>query len=164
MKKSFFLLLVLCVVAPVEAQDRRFGLGVVVGEPTGISAKYWTSNSEALSFGVGWYARHAAWIRRFDGYYYYYTGTRFHIHADYLWHDFDAIRSAERFPLYYGVGARLETGGMESPAAGVRGVFGIAWMPRSTPLDVFVEIAPTILLAPSPGVGIGAGLGVRYFF
>jgi hypothetical protein len=36
------------------AQERNFGLGVIVGEPTGLSAKLWTSNTGALDFGLGW--------------------------------------------------------------------------------------------------------------
>jgi hypothetical protein len=141
--------------------ERRFGLGLIVGEPTGISAKYWTSGKNALAFGVGWQGGSVVRVRRFDGWYY--TGTRFHFHTDYLWHDFNAIRSTERFPLYYGVGALLATGGVDPGVFGVRGVFGIAWLPRA-PLDVFLEIAPTLQIAPGTWLGFGAGLGVRYFF
>jgi hypothetical protein len=35
------------------AQERRFGLGVILGEPTGISAKLWISPVNALDFGLG---------------------------------------------------------------------------------------------------------------
>ena len=159
MKKTFFFLLVALVVAHSQAQDRRFGLGVILGDPTGISAKYWTTGTNALAFGVGWSSQ-AIVVRRDIVY----SSTRFEMHADYLWHAFDAIRSSERFPLFYGVGARLETGGVESPTLGVRGVFGIAWLPHNTSLDVFIEVAPTLQLAPSTGIGVGVGFGSRYFF
>jgi len=36
------------------AQERGFGLGVIIGEPTGISAKLWTSPVNAFDFGLGW--------------------------------------------------------------------------------------------------------------
>jgi len=36
------------------AQSNGFGLGVILGEPTGISAKYWTSSSTAFDFIVGY--------------------------------------------------------------------------------------------------------------
>ncbi len=39
------------------AQDRDFGIGVIIGEPTGISAKLWTSPVNALDFGLGWSVR-----------------------------------------------------------------------------------------------------------
>lgn len=132
----------------------------MLGEPTGISAKYWTSGTNAFAFGVGWYDE--AIVRGRFGYYY--AGTRFHAHADYLWHDFGVIHSSERFPLFYGVGGRMETGGVESPNVGVRGVVGIAWLPHATPLDVFFEVAPTLQVAPSTTFGVGVGLGSRYFF
>jgi len=160
MRKYLFLSMLVIFTASAYAQDRHFGLGVVFGEPTGISAKYWTRENNALSFGLGWYPQTV--VRRFG--YYYYTDTRFHIHADYLWHDFNAIRSSERFPLYYGVGAEVESGGIPDPGVGVRGVFGIAWMPHNASLDVFLEVAPTLFLSPPAGFGIGLGLGSRYFF
>jgi len=140
----------------VNAQERRFGLGIILGEPTGISAKLWTSNRTALDFGLGW-SLGGDRISKYDGYY---TGeSRVHFHMDYLWHSFDAIRSSERFPLYYGVGGRINTG------AGYKSsVLGILWLPRRTPIDVFFELVPALQLAPSTGFGIDAGLGVRYFF
>jgi hypothetical protein len=146
--------------AYASGQERHFGLGVVVGEPTGISAKYWTTPSNALTFGVGWYHQAVVWV---GPHRYYYAGTRLHIHADYLWHSFEAIQSTERFPLHYGIGARLETGNAFPGSFGVRGVVGLSWLPRGTPLDVFLELAPTLFLAPSTGIGMGAGIGVRYF-
>ena len=36
------------------AQQKGFGLGVVLGEPTGISAKYWLTSGGALDFGLGY--------------------------------------------------------------------------------------------------------------
>jgi hypothetical protein len=39
------------------AQDRAFGLGVMIGEPTGVSAKLWTSAANAFDFGLGWSIR-----------------------------------------------------------------------------------------------------------
>ena len=145
----------------VNAQERRFGLGIILGEPTGISAKLWTSNRTALDFGLGW-SLGGDRISKYDGYY---TGeSRVHFHMDYLWHSFDAIRSSERFPLYYGVGGRINTGAGYKSSAAVRGVLGILWLPRRTPIDVFFELVPALQLAPSTGFGIDAGLGVRYFF
>ena len=42
------------VVQRSAAQERDLGLGVIIGEPTGISAKLWTSPVNALDFGLGW--------------------------------------------------------------------------------------------------------------
>jgi hypothetical protein len=49
----------------------------------------------------------------------------------------------------------LETGGFESGSFGVRGVpVGSPWLPRSTLLDVFLEVAPTVLLTPAARAGM----------
>ena len=138
-----------------SAQDRNFGLGLMVGEPTGLSAKLWTSGDNALAFGLGWSTYHP----RFDE-----SGTRIHIHMDYLWHSFDAIRSEERFVWHYGLGGRFKNIGGDSGSFAVRGVGGISWIPRQTPIDVFLELAPSFEITPSAGFGLDAALGARYYF
>jgi hypothetical protein len=83
---------------------------------------------------------------------------------DYLWHAWNAITSEERFPLYYGIGGRINTGAGYNSSAAVRGVLGIAWVPHETPIDIFLELVPSLQLTSSTGFGIDAGFGVRYFF
>jgi hypothetical protein len=144
-----------------QAQSRRFGLGVIFGEPTGLSSKLWLSNSNALVFGIGW-SVHGYRFNGFDSEYN--RTTRTHIHVDYLWHSFNAISSSREFPLYYGIGGRINSGPEYSGSIAARGVIGIAWLPRSTPLDIFIEIVPTLLLVNSTGIGIEAGIGARFFF
>ncbi len=145
---------------PVAAQDHGFGLGVIFGEPTGLSAKLWTSKDNAFDFGFG--VSLGGDRIKYKGSYDR-TG-RIHFHMDYLWHAFNAISSTERFPLYYGIGGRFNSGGGYDGSIGIRGVFGIAWFPHSTPIDVFFELVPVFQVTPLAGLGIDAGLGVRYFF
>ena len=83
---------------------------------------------------------------------------------DYLWHAFEAIHSSERFPLYYGFGGRVNTGAGYDGSLAIRGVFGIVWMPHHTPIDVFLELVPSLQLTSSTGFGFDAGIGARYFF
>jgi hypothetical protein len=155
---TFFLFLF---AAGTIAQERHFGLGVILGEPTGISAKLWVSSATAFDFGLGW-SFGGDRISRYNGGYD--GGNRVHLHMDYLWHWFDAIHSSERFPLYAGVGGRINTGAGYGSSAAVRGVFGIAWLPHKVPIDVFLELVPALQVVPSVGFGIDAGLGARYFF
>lgn len=143
------------------AQNRKFGIGFIVGEPTGISSKYWTSNANALAFGLGWS------IDDYRIYGYnpdYHNASRLHLHVDYLWHSFRAIKSNGEFPLFYGIGGRINSGPAYSASFGVRGIFGIAWSPRSAPIDVYFETVPTLFLITSTGFGIDAALGARYYF
>ncbi len=165
MKKNLLfglaLVIMMILVKPISAQDSGFGLGLIIGEPTGLSAKLWTSRDNAFDFGLG-VSVGGDRISRHD---YYYDGkSRVHFHMDYLWHSFNAISSTERFPLYYGIGGRFNSGGGYDGSFGIRGVFGIAWFPHATPIDVFVELVPVLQLTTSVGFGIDAGLGIRYFF
>lgn len=134
------------------AQQRPFGLGVIIGEPTGISAKLWTSSINALDFGLGWSVYN-------DN-----SGNRIHFHTDYVWHSFNAIRSSQQFPLYYGIGGRFNGGPDWKSSLAVRGVMGIIWLPGGTPFDLFLEVAPSLQLTPSTGFALDAAIGVRYFF
>jgi len=164
MKHSCYAVIALCLFLVVQgsvAQDRGFGLGVIFGEPTGISAKLWTSSVNALDFGLGWSVGGDR-IGNYKGTYD--RGSRIHFHMDYLWHAFEAIRSSERFPLYYGVGGRINSGAGYDESVAIRGVFGIAWLPHNTPIDVFLEVVPSLQLISSTGFNIDGGIGVRYFF
>ena len=170
MKRFYLTAIAVCLLLGAQesiAQQREygvgnnFGLGLIIGEPTGVSAKLWTSSSTAFDFGLGW-SMGGDRIGRYDGFYD--GGSRVHFHMDYLWHSFEAIRSTERFPLYYGIGGRLNSGAGYRSSAAVRGVFGIAWLPRETLIDVFLEIVPSLQLSPSSGFGMDAGIGARYFF
>ncbi|MFO7448274.1 MAG: hypothetical protein R6W90_18085, partial [Ignavibacteriaceae bacterium] len=152
--------LMLILAKPVSAQDSGFGMGLILGEPTGLSAKLWTSGDNAFDFGLG--VSLGGDRIKYQGEYN--NGSRVHFHMDYLWHAFNAISSTEKFPLYYGLGGRFNSGGGYDGSFGIRGVFGIAWFPRSTPLDVFIELVPVFQVTPLTGLGIDAGLGVRYFF
>jgi len=164
MKRSCCAIITLCLFLAVQgsvAQDSGFGLGVIIGEPTGLSAKLWTSHVNAFDFGLGWSIggdRIGNYKGNYNG------GSRVHFHMDYLWHAFDAIHSSERFPLYYGFGGRMNSGAGYDGSLAVRGVFGIAWMPHKTPIDVFLELVPSLQLTSSTGFGIDAGIGARYFF
>ena len=164
MKHIGFAVIALCLFFAVQesvAQESGFGLGAIIGEPTGISAKLWTSSVNAFDFGLGWSIgvdRIGRYKGNYDG------GRRVHFHMDYLWHSFDAIHSSERFPLYYGFGGRMNSGAGYDGSVAVRGVFGIAWLPHNTPIDVFLELVPSLQLTSSTGFGLDAGIGVRYFF
>ena len=47
---------------------------------------------------------------------------------------------------------------------GVRVVGGFAFWPRNTPLDIFVEVAPVVDLAPATDLSANGGIGIRFFF
>jgi len=145
---AFFLLFLFFVSLSLQAQDKGFGLGIIAGEPTGVSVKQWVSGRTAFDLGLAWSFRHSGF---------------FHLHADYLWHFPEAIESTERLILYAGIGGRF--GARKDDALlGVRIVGGLAYWPRSAPIDIFVEIAPVMDLVPATELSSNGGIGIRFFF
>lgn len=156
----FMSLLACCFQARLSyAQDHGFGLGVIVGEPTGISGKLWIGERSALDFGFG---------LSVGGDRLFYDGnnkfTRVHVHADYLYHFFDVINAGIRVPLYFGTGPRLNFAGDYGTSFGWRGVGGIAWIVKKVPIDIFLEAAPTFQVGHDTGLALEGGLGLRYYF
>ena len=145
---SLVLLVSLCA-GSSSAQRKGFGLGVIVGEPTGISLKSWLTGTTAIDAAVAWsFARESS----------------FHIHADYLIHAYDEFDTNESVPLYYGIGGRLKTSNGGDARLGLRGVIGIGYLFREAPIDLFFEVAPILDVAPSTELSINGGFGARYFF
>lgn len=156
--KRYYLLFALVLLLSTQftnAQTKNFGLGVMLGEPTGISAKLWTANNNALAFGLGWSTYHP----RYDE-----SGSHVHFHMDYLWHSFDSIRSEEKFAFHYGIGGRFKDRGGDNGSLAIRGVGGLNWYPKDVPIDLFLELAPSLELTPSTGFGIDGALGARFYF
>lgn len=153
MKKIIFpaaVLMFLVLNVSNKAQDKGFGVGVIIGQPTGFSAKNWINSVNAIDFGLGFsFAK---------------DDNRVHIHSDYLWHNYSLIQSTERFALYYGPGLKLRTGKSNDAELGVRGVLGLEWLSQRIPLDVFIEVAPVFNFVPGTGFKMDAGFGARYYF
>jgi hypothetical protein len=130
------------------AKGRDFGLGVIIGEPTGISFKYWNDAASAIDGAVAW---------SFG------DESAFHLHADYLLHAFEVIKVSQgALPLYYGIGVRLKL--QKKDNMGIRIPFGIAYHFKNAPLDVFFEIVPVLELIPSTELSFNGAFGLRYYF
>jgi len=132
----------------VFAQGSGFGLGAVFGEPTGLSAKLWTSETTAVDAALAW---------SFAGFGY------LHIHADFLLHKFDLISVSEgKLPLYFGIGAYMNFA--SDLGMGILVPLGIAYHFDSAPLEIFAEITPGLSLLPGTDFYFGGGIGIRYYF
>lgn len=134
----------------LKAQDKGFGLGLMIGEPTGFSGKYWVSNDNAFDFGLAY-----SFVQKFSA---------LSMHADYLYHAFDVIKSDYRLPVYYGFGARIRFVNNSDNSLGARGVVGIAWLSEKLPIDVFFEVVPVFNIIPSTSLNLDIALGARYYF
>jgi len=136
------------------AQSSGFGLGVIVGEPTGLSAKLWQTRRTAVDFAAAWS---------------FVDDSAFHLHVDFVWHRFDLIRVDEgQLPLYFGLGGRVkfrDDDNDDSDAEiGIRFPVGLDYLFASVPFDAFIEVVPILDVAPDSDVTLNASIGFRYWF
>ena len=145
---AFVLLISVMICCAAQAQDEGFGLGIIIGEPTGISGKLWTGSRTAFDGAVAWsFEKEAA----------------LHLHGDWLWHYFGPVRAGRgRWNLYYGIGGRMKF--EDDGRAGLRVPFGFGYLFGSAPVDFFWEIVPLLDLAPETDFTLNAAIGIRYFF
>jgi hypothetical protein len=125
------------------------GIGIVIGDPTGITYKSWFNSKNAFDVAAAWT------VERNDA---------FHIHASFLHHNNDFFNpNRGRMPLYFGVGGRLKIREDRSNV-GVRIPLGTEYLFQGIPVGIFLEVAPIVDLVPSSNFDINSGIGVRYYF
>ena len=134
----------------MDGMAGKFGAGLVVGEPTGPTVKYWLNDTMAIDGTFGWSLR---------------DDDRFYVNVDFLWHNFDLIPvTSGRAPVYFGVGPSIEFRHNEDNRFGVRAPIGVSYMLDNKPLDVFVEFAPILDFSPGLRGDFNPGIGVRFWF
>ncbi len=147
-KALVFLWVFLLLMASAIEGRNGWGIGVIIGEPTGISLKIWNSRTTAIDAA-------AAWSFKDEG--------KLHLHMDYLLHNFKLFKARHgKLPLYYGIGGRVKF--EKEIRVGVRFPLGICYILRDTPIDIFFEIVPLLDLTPETDFNFNASIGLRYFF
>jgi hypothetical protein len=144
--------------------NKTFGLGIMFGNPTGLSGKYYLGADTALDFGVGAYYGYGRYYRR-----------GLHIHGDFLWHPV-VLASPDPFelPLYFGVGVRIlehdrffGDGRYRRTHVGIRGPIGILMDFNRVPIDIFFELALVLDFITGDRYSyfdLNAAVGFRYYF
>ena len=141
-------LLGVMILAGVAAAQGNFGLGIILGEPTGVSAKLWLTERTAIDAAAAWSFSDEAAL---------------HLHADYLFHNFDLISVEKgRLPVHFGIGGRVKF--EDDSKLGVRIPVGLTYIFDGAPMDIFFEVVPILDLAPDTDFSANAAIGVRYFF
>jgi len=126
---------------------RRNGIGVVVGQPIGLTGKAYLDRRgrHAIDTSIGLQANGSAYG-----------------HATYLFHPFPLIRATKfELPWHLGGGA---FGGTSQQTVGLRGSVGLDLDVTDTPVQLFSDLNASLGVAPSAGLGIGFSGGVRYYF
>ena len=124
-----------------------FGIGVVAGEPTGLTMAVRPDSNHAVQAHASW-SFYRNWIR---------------FNVDYLptWIKVDV--DGATIPIYAGIGGTLGVGD-DTAWLGGRIPIGFAVHPDNTPLEPFLEVAPVLYLAPETSVGVDGAIGLRYYF
>ena len=151
--------------------NKKFGLGLELGDLVGLTGKLFVSPNQALDFGIGDY-----------GYAYRYYGDTggLHIYADYLWHPVVLAKTQPfELPLYIGVGGRFWDFGYacdrfgnnctDASAIGLRVPVGITFDFNNVPLDIFLQLVPTLdffrdYVGHNVYFDVDFTLGIRYWF
>ena len=138
-------------IIPAESISSRvgaaddLGIGAAMGQPMGVTAKYWLSSSVAVDGMMGYH-----WNHNFDA------------HMDYLWHTFSSFNIASgRLPFYLGAGGRILLG--DDSQLGLRLPVGASYLFPNDPLEFFAEIAPIVKLTSGIGLDVDGVLGVRIY-
>ncbi len=138
--------------------NKKLGFGIIIGDPTGLTLIYWNNSVNAWVMDIG-----AS----------YFGSPR--IGLEYLWHfsPFDMHAAA----IYAGVGGVVGVGeghgfwynngsgfyARPGSGFGVRGVFGLNYFPKETPLELFAELGVLVGIVPNFGSGIDAAVGIRFY-
>ncbi len=154
---SFIILSLAATLTLAQAQDgpgdRSFGIGAQVTSPAGVSMKGWISDNAAIASVVSFQLSE--------------NNSLFYIHADYLLHkhydtpDWDI----GALSYYYGVGGRYiwREVGFDDSFFAVRLPGGFNFNFVDIPVDIYIELAPTLEVSPDFSFGFNGGIGFRYF-
>ena len=145
------------VVGSADTDD--FGLGLSAGEPARITSKIWFDEVHALDIALGFG-------------YYPYSGPA--LYVDYLHHAADlASGSAGSLLFYLGIGGKfrywnrgLGKDDVAGPSVGARVPFGLTFLFRGAPFDLFLEVTPSVAFISPRAVwfDLDAALGGRFYF
>ena len=150
MGKSILMAVLVLSVFTTSALAGDVGVGVMVGEPTGLSLKVWSGDQTAFDVAAGWSLGSQDWI---------------YVHGDYLWHRYELdldVRGA--LPYYFGVGGRVLLHEGDDSRIGVRVPLGLNYITQDRRFGFFIEVAPVIDLVPDTDFDLTGGLGARFYF
>ncbi len=135
------------------AQDANWGIGLRLGNPTGLSAKKYlgASNGLELAFGTNL------------------EGNGFELLGHYLFHF--PIKKYEGLDWYYGFGLQIRqkryklSDNVEESDFGGDLVLGVEHHFQNVPLTIFMDAVLFVELLNNPfSIAIDGGLGIRYNF
>jgi len=153
--KKYLILLLLIIPSFIFAQN--YGIGVIIGSPTGFTGKYLWSRNSAIVVNAGWS---------------FVSDVKFHITGDYQFLFPDVIKGEEGVALrnvvpYLGIGGSFRAKTDEATDEtdfylGLRLGGGIEYLINR--FGVFLELYPVVNVIPSTDFSFEGGLGARIYF
>lgn len=149
MKNLFLAATLFLISAPAaraQGKGGDLGVGVVIGDATGPTFKYFTSNTTAIDVGLGF-------------------SSDFEAYADYLWHGWDIFPRPQQglFGAYVGVGPRYKERKKDDDF-GLRTIAGVDYWIEQVPFEIFLEGGPWFIFTPDTDTELDLEVGVRYYF
>jgi hypothetical protein len=145
-----------------SVEKGSLGAGLIIGEPTGVCAKLYLEDDQAVQAALGFT----------------FVSGGFQVHADYVFHPW-ILEERDEFtiPAYIGPGVRVmqHAAGRDGDTdfrVGPRAVAGLLFDFKEIPLDVFVEVAGIVEFRFGSddeeinglGFALNGGIGARYYF
>jgi len=145
MRTRRFVMLVVFVVLAAAVGFAQTSVGIILGEPTGLSGKQWIGEGASLDLAVAWS---------------FVPEGAFYLHVDYQQHFDDLDIDVGTLLWFAGIGPRIYIG--NDVGLGLRIPVGLVYDIDDVPLEVFLELAPGLNLFPGTVFNFGGGIGVRY--
>ncbi len=140
-------------VSAQNVQNKPFGLGIIAGDPYGLSGKYWVNKNQAVDAFAGVDLDHS---------------ESFQLHADYLFHNYSMFNVKNNpIALYLGAGPKFVFDDHEhdgDTSFGLRFPLGLSYVFPHDPIELFSELAPAVDIAPESEFQLNWGLGFRFYF
>lgn len=149
MKKAILVLMILSLALKAFPQKGDFGMGIILGNPTAFSIKWWTGNKTAIDASLG---------------YHYGNMNHLHLNSDLLFHIRTIEKEQEILKVYVGPGVGM--GFISDLSITARAPVGAALYLNSLPLELFAELVPLVqLIGPGNTRFMMDGyIGARWYF
>lgn len=135
-------------------KGKRFGVGLYMGEPTGITLKGYVSSRLAID-GI------AAWS-------FYEDAVTFIGDVTYDFVDLPIHSATVRMPFYAGAGGKIAVDrsgrDRDRTTGAIRIPVGIGIHFNNHPVEISFEVAPGIQVAPATSFDLTGGVAVRLYF
>lgn len=134
---------------------KRFGVGIMAGEPTGLALKGYVTSQLAIDGIVSWSFVDEALTLVGD--------------AIYDFFDIEVHSKKVTLPFYAGAGAKIafkakRRNQSDATTGGIRIPVGLACQWSGYPIEAFIELGPGIQLGPETKFDITGGIGARFYF